>query len=347
MALDGVDLDVPTGAFASVLGASGSGKTTLLRCIAGFETPDAGSISLADRVLVSATTRSLRPHDRGVGIVPQEGALFPHLTCAQNIAFGLVGASRSTKRTRVAELLKLVGMDGLGPRRPHELSGGQQQRVALARALAPEPNLILLDEPFSALDAKLRVELRDEVRALLQAVGSTVVLVTHDQSEAMAMADHLVVLRQGKVVAAGTPRDVYDRPVDVELAAFLGKVVVLAGTAIRDGDDGRVECDLGSLEIRSWDGHVGPCEVLIRPEDLVIETDTSSAAAGSPACTVCGMSFFGAEALVRVALPGLAQELAVRVPGHTDLRSGDPVAIRVAGPVNTYPTFPDPHEDTT
>ena len=347
VALDGVDLDVPTGAFASVLGASGSGKTTLLRCIAGFEKPDAGSISLAGRELVSPTTRGLRPHERGVGIVPQEGALFPHLTCAQNIAFGLVGASRSTKRARVAELLELVGMDGLGPRRPHELSGGQQQRVALARALAPEPELILLDEPFSALDAKLRSELREEVRSLLQTIGSTVVLVTHDQSEAMAMADHLAVVRFGKVVAAGTPRDVYDRPVDVELARFLGSAVVLSGRTRRDGDDARVECNLGQLEIRSWDGHVGPCEVLLRPEDVVIDSDVSHAVAGSAVGTVCGMSFFGAEALVRVELPGLGEELAGRVPGTSHLRPGDQVAVRVAGPVNTYPMNQSAGRDST
>lgn len=215
VALTEASLDVADGGFATVLGPSGSGKTTLLRCIAGFESPDDGVITLAGRTLDSPSTSSVRPHQRGIGIVPQEGALFPHLTVAQNIGFGLNRASRKEKRDRVEALLELVGMPGLDGRRPHQLSGGQQQRVALARALAPEPKLILLDEPFSALDAKLRVELRDEVRALLRGVGATAMLVTHDQSEALAMADHLIVLRDGAIVAAGEPHDVYDRPPEV------------------------------------------------------------------------------------------------------------------------------------
>jgi iron(III) transport system ATP-binding protein len=163
VALDRASLEVESGSFATVLGPSGSGKTTLLRCIAGFENPSDGVITLAGRTLNSPTTAPVRPHSRGIGIVPQEGALFPHLSVARNIAFGLTGTSRSARRDRVDELLDLIGLTGLGDRKPHQLSGGQQQRVALARALAPEPKLILLDEPFSALDAKLRVELREEV----------------------------------------------------------------------------------------------------------------------------------------------------------------------------------------
>ena len=336
-ALDGVDLEVAEGTFASVLGASGSGKTTLLRCIAGFEEPDAGTITLAGRELVSPTTRSVRPHARGVGIVPQEGALFPHLSVEQNIAFGLVGRSRAAKRARVAELLELVGMDGLGIRRPHELSGGQQQRVALARALAPEPKLVLLDEPFSALDAKLRVELREEVREMLRTVGSTVVLVTHDQAEAMTMADHLAVMRDGRVVAAGTPREVYDRPADVELARFLGTATVLTGRLVADGTGAFVECSLGHLHVREWDGCIGSCDVLVRPEDLLIEATGSATSAGATVGSVRGVSFFGAEALVHVALPGVEEYVAVRVPGHSVLEPGDPVSLTVTRPVSTYP----------
>jgi iron(III) transport system ATP-binding protein len=200
VALAGVDLHVPAGGFVGVLGPSGSGKTTLLRCIAGFETPDAGRITLGTRTLVSPE-RSLRPFERGVGVVPQEGALFPHLSVAQNIGFGLTGSTRQRRRERVAELLELVGMAGLGDRRPDQLSGGQQQRVALARALAPEPELILLDEPFSALDAQLRAGVRREVRELLRGLGSTVLLVTHDQAEALSMSDHLIVMREGRVTA--------------------------------------------------------------------------------------------------------------------------------------------------
>lgn len=338
VALDGVDLEVGEGAFASVLGASGSGKTTLLRCIAGFATPDAGSISLAGRELVSPTTRSVRPHDRGVGIVPQEGALFPHLSVAQNIAFGLVGRSRADKRTRVAELLELVGMDGLGARRPHELSGGQQQRVALARALAPEPKLVLLDEPFSALDAKLRVELREEVREMLRTVGSTVVLVTHDQAEAMTMADHLAVMRSGRVVAAGTPRDVYEQPVDVELARFLGTAIVLVGSSVTAGEGTYVECALGRLPVRLPCDHLGSCEVLIRPEDLVIESCSSDSTDDVPVGVVSGTSYFGSDALVHVVLSGSGQELAVRVAGHKRHEPGDRVTLGVIRPVGIYPS---------
>jgi iron(III) transport system ATP-binding protein len=347
-ALDGVDLEVAEGTFASVLGASGSGKTTLLRCIAGFVEPDAGTITLAGRELGSPSVRSVRPHARGVGIVPQEGALFPHLSVDQNIAFALVGRSRAEKRSRVAELLELVGMEGLGARRPHELSGGQQQRVALARALAPKPKLVLLDEPFSALDAKLRVELREEVREMLRIVGSTVVLVTHDQAEAMAMADHLAVMRNGRVVAAGTPREVYDRPVDLELARFLGTTTVFAGRVVAAGADACVECALGRLAVHAWDGTTGACEVLIRPEDLRAEpalADPNATAAGSGTGvgagavvgSVRGLSYFGADALAHVALPGLSEYVSVRVPGNARLQPGDQVSLVVTRPVSTYP----------
>lgn len=339
VALDGVDLDVAAGSFTSVLGASGSGKTTLLRCIAGFEEPEAGSITLATRTMVAPGVRSVRPFERGIGIVPQEGALFPHKSVEQNIGFGLIGRSRPVRRARVAELLELVGMAGLGARRPHELSGGQQQRVALARALAPEPALILLDEPFSALDAKLRVELREEVRALLHGIGSTVVLVTHDQAEAMAMADHLVVMRDGRVVADGTPRDVYERPVDLELARFLGVATVLPGR-IAAADDPRVECALGRLPLNGWDGRIGDCFVLLRPEDLsvspVVDADRpDDVVVGS----IRGCSYFGAEALAYVAVPGGTEPVAVRVPGHRRLEPGDRVALSVRRAVCTYPVI--------
>ncbi|MEO6879872.1 MAG: ABC transporter ATP-binding protein, partial [Mycobacteriaceae bacterium] len=172
-AIDGVDLTVAQGELATVLGPSGSGKTTLLRCIAGFETADSGTITLGGRQLDAPGTPTVRPFERGIGVVPQEGALFPHLDVARNVGFGLAHRSRAWRRERVAQLLELVGLQSLGDRRPDQLSGGQQQRVALARALAPEPQLILLDEPFSALDAQLRSELREEVRELLRRLGTT------------------------------------------------------------------------------------------------------------------------------------------------------------------------------
>lgn len=336
VALDDVDLEVDASAFATVLGPSGSGKTTLLRCIAGFETPDSGLITLAGRRLVGPDTPSVRPHGRGIGIVPQDGALFPHLTVAQNIAFGLIRRSRAQKRDRVGALLELVELSGLGDRRPHQLSGGQQQRVALARALAPEPQLILLDEPFSALDAKLRVELREEVREVLHELDTSAVLVTHDQAEAMTMADHLVVMREGRIVAAGDPRDVYDRPPDLETGRFLGDVTVLDGTVTRNGSEVSVDCELGRLPVAMWHGQNGRCQVLVRPEYLSIGPLDVSDAASAVTATVTRLSYHGAAALLHVTLAHSGTDLTVQIAGHDHYGTGDLVKVVVTRPVCTY-----------
>jgi iron(III) transport system ATP-binding protein len=338
VALAGVDLYVPTGRFVGVLGPSGSGKTTLLRCIAGFETPDAGWITLGTRTLVSPE-RSLRPFERGVGVVPQEGALFPHLSVAQNIGFGLTGERRQGRRERVAQLLELVGLTGLGDRRPDQLSGGQQQRVALARALAPEPELILLDEPFSALDAQLRAEVRTEVRELLRGLGSTVLLVTHDQAEALSMSDHLVVMREGRVSAAGDPREVYDRPADPELARFLGDALVLDGELRRVDGSIEVVCALGRLPAAHSDVAEGPCRVLLRPEQLTLSGPDAAGTAppdGVPG-TVCSLSYYGHDALVRIAVSGLAEPVAARVPGDRTVPVGERVTVSVRETVVPFP----------
>ncbi len=332
-ALDSIDLTVPTGIFASVLGPSGSGKTTLLRCIAGFEVPDAGVIVLGGTEL-SGPGVQFPTHRRGVGIVPQEGALFPHLTVAQNVGFGLVGTRRTGRRERVEELLALVGIAGLADRRPDQLSGGQQQRVALARALAPEPALVLLDEPFSALDAQLRADLREEVRELLRSLGSTAVLVTHDQAEAMSLADHLVVMRAGRVVAAGHPGTVYEQPADVELGRFLGEALVLPGEIERDGADVRVRCALGRLPVGHWHGTEGRCQVLVRPEHV---RAGPAAGTGGVEGIVRARSYFGHDALLRVEIPGLPEPLPVRVAGRAPYRVGDCARLEVTTPVATYP----------
>lgn len=352
VALDGVNLTVESGAFATVLGPSGSGKTTLLRCIAGFEAPDAGTITLGERELFGSST-SLQPYARGVGVVPQEGALFPHLSVAQNIAFGIADQPHDMRARRVSELLDLVGLHGLRDRRPHQLSGGQQQRVALARALAPEPQLILLDEPFSALDAQLRVGLREEVRSLLRQLGTTTLLVTHDQGEALALADHLVVMRSGCVVSAGEPRQVYETPVDAELGRFLGEAMVLPGVLDRDADALVVRCALGLLDVGSVNSANGvrlpaECEVLVRPEQLTLRpvdgtgtpTDGNSAASSgvweyAPTGVVIAHSFFGHDALVQVRLDA-GPVIGVRVHGAERFNVGDVVAARVETPVSTY-----------
>lgn len=344
LALDHVDITVEPGAFATVLGPSGSGKTTLLRCIAGFETPDEGTISLGDRVL-AAPGRMVPPYDRGIGIVPQEGALFPHLSVARNIAFGIIEQPREKRRARVNELLELVGLQGMHERRPHQLSGGQQQRVALARALAPEPQLVLLDEPFSALDAQLRVELREEVRELLRRLGTTTLLVTHDQGEALNLADHLIVMRAGRVVSAGDPRQVYDVPADAEVGRFLGEAAVLPGVIEPDDDRLVVRCALGRLQlasVNSPDGVLtqGECQVLVRPEQLTIWRSDSGdpGEAGGDAVSsgvVEAHSFFGHDALVQVRLEA-GPVVGVRVHGAERFDSGDRVLVRVNSPVSAY-----------
>lgn len=339
VAIERLDLDVGTGTFASVLGPSGSGKTTLLRCIAGFERPDAGVITVQGRELVSSST-FVRPYARGIGIVPQEGALLPHLTVAQNIAFGLVKDLRRGRHARVAELLTLVGLTGLGERRPDQLSGGQQQRVALARALAPEPALILMDEPFSGLDAQLRVELREEVRDLLKSIGSTALLVTHDQAEAMSLSDHLIVMRQGRIVAAGDPQTVYERPADAELGRFLGEALIVPGEITHDLDGVRVVCALGRLDVGNWHGGDGACQVLIRPEQIGVRADSDGGQPGVVLGTIRSQSYFGHDALMRIGVPGVVQPISVRVPGRGTFHVGDQAVLEVLQPVSTYQDEP-------
>ena len=241
--LRGVDLIIETGSLTAILGASGSGKTTLLRVLAGFERADAGNVTMGDRV-VDDGHRHLAPERRRVGYVPQEGALFPHLSVAGNVAFGLDRAAR--RGGRVNELLELVGLADLGHRYPHQLSGGQQQRVALARALAINPTMVLLDEPFSSLDAALRASVRADVVTALRTAGATALLVTHDQDEALSMADRVAVLRDGVIAQIGAPQQLYDRPADVDLAGFLGEANVVPGRV----HDGRIHTALGVLALQ-------------------------------------------------------------------------------------------------
>src|SRR6201986_733156 len=261
--LERVDLEVPERSITAVLGASGSGKTTLLRLIAGFEDLDGGRITIGNRLVDHGSRSAPGPHP-GVGYGPQEGALSPHLTVRGNVGFGL---SRS-ERGRVAELLDLVGLADLARRYPHQLSGGQQQRVALARALAIGPSVVLLDEPFSALDASLRSELRRDVARILSETATTTVLVTHDQGEALTMADQIALLDGGTVIAADAPRRLYQDPPGLAAAASIGEFNLL--TAQADGATARTA--LGEIAISGPSAQAaaltGHCQVMLRPEQL-------------------------------------------------------------------------------
>ncbi|MEG3630735.1 ABC transporter ATP-binding protein [Streptomyces poriticola] len=323
--LDGLDLTVPGGALAAVLGPSGCGKTTMLRIVAGFLRPDAGSVAVHGRML-SGPGAHVAPEHRRVGIVPQEGALFPHLSVARNVAYGLGGVDRTARRARVEKMLELVGLAGYGERMPHELSGGQQQRVALARALAPEPQLVLLDEPFNALDSALRAGVRDDVRAALRATGATAVLVTHDQQEALSTADLVAVVRDGRIAQCGTPEDVYHRPADPWVAGFVGDAVLVSGTADAGGA-ATAATALGRVPLAAVPA--GPREglVLLRPEQLRL----TDAAPGEARGTVTDVRFYGHDAMATVTVEGLDAPVEVRVPGRVPVRPGGRTGIQVTG----------------
>lgn len=317
-----VSLDLPKGELMALLGPSGCGKTTTLRLVAGFERLDAGEIAIGGR-LVAGPGYHLPPERRRIGMVFQEYALFPHLSVGQNVAFGLHRGENTV--ARVGSVLELVGLSGFEKRMPHELSGGQQQRVALARALAPEPELILLDEPFSNLDAGLRVRVRAEVRSILRQAGATSIFVTHDQEEALSLVDRVAVLIDGVVRQIASPQKLYRRPADREVAAFLGDAGFLPGTA-----SGRhVECELGTLDLLV--DQVGQVDILLRPENVTV----IPAAADAP-CRVRAILFFGHDQLITVQLASGAL-VDARVGPMYHFAVGQPVSLRVEGPVMAYP----------
>src|ERR1700689_1674042 len=262
--LTDLELEVAPGSLTAILGPSGSGKTTLLRILAGFEQADAGTVTIGDTV-VDSDAIHVAPERRRIGYVPQEGSLFPHLTVAANVGFGLPPRQRLGQRT--ADLLAAVGLADLGKRYPHELSGGQQQRVALARALAIEPAVVLLDEPFASLDAHLRASIRADVQQIFRRAGTTAVLVTHDQDEALSTADRVAALRDGKIAQCATPEDLYCRPADPALASFIGEANLLEGVV----NEGLVKTLLGNLPLDPavvTPAGAGQFTVLIRPEQV-------------------------------------------------------------------------------
>jgi iron(III) transport system ATP-binding protein len=316
-AVDGVDLRLERGGFLAVLGPSGSGKTTLLRMIAGFERPDAGSVAIGGRTVAGPGTW-LEPEARRVGMVFQQGALFPHLTVGGNVGFG------AAVPARVGECLELVGLADRAGAFPHELSGGERQRIALARALAADPEVVLLDEPFSALDAGLRERLREEVAAILRAAGTSTLLVTHDQSEALSLADTVAVLRDGRLEQVGTPEEVYERPQNQWVAAFLGDADVVPGTA----RDGYADCELGRFAVAA--GLSGAVALVIRPESIAI--GHRSARDADASAVVIGRSFYGHDQLVELELPS-GRRLRSRRLGFPAWHAGDHVRVWVDGPV--------------
>jgi iron(III) transport system ATP-binding protein len=340
--LRGVDLKVPDGSFTAILGASGSGKTTLLRIVAGFERPDRGEVWLGDELVDDAGARYLACERRRIGYVPQEGALFPHLSVGRNVGFGL--PRRSARRTRVDELLELVGLSGYRRRYPHQLSGGQQQRVALARALAIEPEVVLLDEPFSSLDAALRASVRSEVLGVLRQAGTTSVLVTHDQDEALSMADQVAVLRDGVVAQLDTPAGLYGHPGDADVARFLGEANLIEGE-IRDGTATTV---LGRLPVGAWSGpSSGRARVMVRPEQIELG-EVGEGIDG----VVTSYEYYGHDAVVRIRLERMgvpqpeAPELVVRITGGPPLVAGHRVGLSVRGPVVAWQAGHDEPENS-
>ncbi|MBB5372226.1 ABC transporter ATP-binding protein [Acidocella aromatica] len=326
--LRGINFSVAAGELVAILGASGSGKTTLLRLIAGFLRPDSGTIRL-DGHLLADGRQSLPPERRGIGYVAQEGALFPHLSVAENIVFGLPRAQRRAK-ARVAELLELVGLpEHYANRAPQQLSGGEQQRVALARALAPHPRMLLLDEPFSALDAGLRAETRAAVASALCAANATAILVTHDQPEALAMGSRVGVMQRGVLAQLSVPMELYRRPATPELAAFVGEAVFLPGQAL----GGSAHTALGVFPLAA-PAALGAVRVMLRPEQIRLSTAPMPEAARAD---VADITYYGPDAMVALRLEAAEAAVSARICGHAVPERGGKVWVTVEGPVMTYP----------
>jgi iron(III) transport system ATP-binding protein len=318
--LDGIDLDIEPGEFVCLLGPSGCGKTTLLRIVCGIERADRGQILLGGQDIAG-----LPPAARGFGVVFQSYALFPNLTAAQNIAYGLhpTGALAREMAKRSREMLDLVGLTAHADKYPVQLSGGQQQRVALARALAPNPRLLLLDEPLSALDAQVRASLRGEIRALQKRLGIVTIMVTHDQEEALSMADRVVLMHDGRIEQAGTPDELYRQPRTRFVAGFVGRMNMLPATIVADGKvrvrDAELFCAPGDLCIGSQ------ATVGIRPEHVVVKRFGAELGANSFAARLLDTEFFGNRTSARLACEPLGIEIEAELPADAHSRGEEPL----------------------
>jgi iron(III) transport system ATP-binding protein len=325
LAVDAVDLEVARGEFVALLGPSGCGKTTLLRIVAGLERPDAGIVEV-DGAIVDGPAVHVPPEERAVGMVFQAYALFPHLDVRANLAFGLSALERRVREERVDEVLALVGLDGLGGRMPSELSGGQQQRVALARAIAPRPSLLLMDEPFSSLDAAMRASVREDVRSILKAAGQTALLVTHDQEEALSITDRVGVMFAGSLHQMAEPRTLYRQPATREVAAFVGDAVLLPATRAASF---MVDSPIGRLAT-SDRVEAAEVAVVLRPESVELRRAPDGIA------VVQHVTFHGHDALVEVTLDD-GTVVRARCGPELDLDRGDRVRLTVNGPAVTFP----------
>ncbi|MFB6170855.1 MAG: ABC transporter ATP-binding protein [Haloarculaceae archaeon] len=322
VAVDDLSLSVRDGELLTLLGPSGCGKTTTLRLMVGLERPTSGTIELDGRT-VAGGDRFLEPEDRGIGIVFQDFALFPHLTVEENVAFGLTDVPEEEAQARVDDLLELVGLEGHRERAPDQLSGGQQQRVALARSLAPEPDVLLLDEPFSNLDVRLRVEMREEVRRILKEAGVTAVSVTHDQEEALSISDRVAVMNDGRVEQVGDPERVFEHPESKFVASFLGQASFLSAnvgaSAVATGL-GQFDHDLLKGQIDSYQG--ANIDVLVRPDDLRAHATTNGDANG----TIVHRQYSGPSFVYRVELDN--GDVVHCLHNHTEeFDDGDPVRV--------------------
>lgn len=326
-----LSLSLKEGEIAALLGPSGCGKTTLLRAIAGLIQPNSGTIRFGSQ-LVGLSSVVLPPHRRGIGYVPQQGALFPHLSVAKNIAFGLDKKSYSKAEIEkvVSEMLELISMKGFEESLPSEISGGQQTRVALARALAVKPKMVLLDEPFSALDAQLRSDLRSDVVSLLRAAGTTAILVTHDREEALVSADRVVLMRSGQIAQHGTPEEVYENPISPTVAMSTGDALVLQGVRYADGSTSSAVHPLASGQLA---GQIG--EVVIRPEELQLSTTPSK---NSVEGTVVKIDYYGHDAMLEVKLNENLQSISVRIGSPVEFAVGSSVFVEHSGPIRFFAT---------